>query len=121
MSRMTRRTIVSRLSSFHFIQLTRYSLVSTRESRSPTPEAGPFFPARQRNKRLVSALSFEDVSSSALSSKKTKTSKGKLLMIYAGYGGHYPPLGQSTRHWPRSSLMRMKRDLQLISQLTRFI
>ncbi|KAJ7728944.1 hypothetical protein DFH07DRAFT_969676 [Mycena maculata] len=49
--------------------------VSTGDSRSPTPELGPLFPARQRNKRLVSILSDEEATSIASSSKRAKTLK----------------------------------------------
>lgn len=57
------------------------SSVSAGDSRSPTPESGPLFPARQRNKRLVSVLSDEEATSVASSSKRAKTLKGMWLQV----------------------------------------
>ncbi|KAJ7439558.1 hypothetical protein B0H11DRAFT_2293440 [Mycena galericulata] len=74
--------------------------VSTGGSRSPTPESGPLFPARQRNKRLVSVLSDEDSEASniASSSKRAKTSKA------------------STRRWTRTKATEADECIDLTAE-----
>ncbi|KAJ7508213.1 hypothetical protein B0H11DRAFT_2185185 [Mycena galericulata] len=74
--------------------------VSAGDSRSPTPESGPLFPARQRNKRLVSVLSDEDSEASniASSSKRAKTSKA------------------STRRWTRTKATEADECIDLTAE-----